>query len=112
MYLGRIVEEGPTGRSSARRRHPYTALLLASRPGLGKRGDPDAALRRKVAGEPASPASPPPGLPVPPPLPARGRARAGSVRPDETVEPGEAGRRFACHDPEPPSGGNFSARSS
>jgi oligopeptide/dipeptide ABC transporter ATP-binding protein len=34
MYLGRIVEEGPTGEVFADPRHPYTRLLLASVPSL------------------------------------------------------------------------------
>lgn len=32
MYLGRIVEEGPTAEVFARARHPYTASLIASEP--------------------------------------------------------------------------------
>jgi oligopeptide/dipeptide ABC transporter ATP-binding protein len=34
MYAGRIVEEAPAERLLAAPRHPYTALLLRSRPGL------------------------------------------------------------------------------
>ena len=106
MYLGRIVEEGPTADVLGSPRHPYTALLLASRPGLGRRGDPDAARRRRVAGEPASPTSPPPGCPFHPRCPRTG-ARCRVERPGEVVEPENGGRRFACHDPEAPSPGNF-----
>jgi oligopeptide/dipeptide ABC transporter ATP-binding protein len=111
MYLGRIVEEGPTGEVLGAPRHPYTALLLASRPGAGLRGDPHAARRRSVAGEPASPASPPPGCPFHPRCPRAGEACRTHVPPD-TVEAGGAGRRYACHDPEPLAEGNFSATSS
>jgi peptide/nickel transport system ATP-binding protein len=32
MYLGRIVEEGPTAEVFAKARHPYTASLIASEP--------------------------------------------------------------------------------
>lgn len=32
MYLGRIVEEGPTGAIFGKARHPYTASLIASEP--------------------------------------------------------------------------------
>jgi len=32
MYLGRIVEEGPTPEIFAKARHPYTASLIASEP--------------------------------------------------------------------------------
>ncbi len=111
MYLGRIVEEGPTREVLGSPRHPYTALLLASRPGLEKRGDPDALLRRRAGGEPASSACPPPGCPFHPRCPRAGAA-CRQRHPDERIEPGVAARKFACHDPEPPSGGNFSTVSS
>ncbi len=106
MYLGRIVEEGPTADVLGSPRHPYTSLLLASRPGPGRRGDPDAAHRRRIAGEPASPASPPAGCPFHPRCPRAGE-RCRVERPEELVEPGSGGRRYACHDPEAPSPGNF-----
>jgi peptide/nickel transport system ATP-binding protein len=106
MYLGRIVEEGPTDEVLGSPRHPYTALLLASRPGIGRKADPDAVRRRRIAGEPASPASPPPGCPFHPRCPRAG-ALCREQLPGETVEGGAAGRRFACHDPEPPPAGNF-----
>lgn len=104
MYLGRIVEEGPTSEVLDSPRHPYTALLLASRPGLPAGRDPLAARRRQVAGEPASPTDPPPGCPFHPRCPRAGR-RCRSERPGETREPDD--RRYACHDPEPPGPGNF-----
>ena len=106
MYLGRIVEEGPTDAVLGSPRHPYTALLLASRPGLGRTGDPEALRRRRTAGEPASAASPPPGCPFHPRCPRAGDT-CREQSPNEQIEPGKSFRRFACHDPEPPSGGNF-----
>jgi len=39
MYLGRVVEEGPTDRIFAQPRHPYTLALLSANP----KPDPDAA---------------------------------------------------------------------
>jgi oligopeptide/dipeptide ABC transporter ATP-binding protein len=38
MYAGTIVEERPAATLHTGRRHPYTAGLLAARPGLGKPG--------------------------------------------------------------------------
>ncbi|HMM35852.1 MAG TPA: ABC transporter ATP-binding protein [Thermoanaerobaculia bacterium] len=106
MYLGRIVEEGPTGEVLGSPRHPYTALLLASRPGLGDGGIPGAAERRRLAGEPASAASPPPGCPFHPRCP-RASERCRTEMPGETTLPGAGGRRYSCHDPEPAAPGNF-----
>ena len=110
MYLGRIVEEGPTGEVLGAPRHPYTALLLASLPGRGG-ADPGAIRRRRAAGEPASPSTPPPGCAFHPRCPRAGD-RCRTERPVETLEAGDVARRFACHDPEPLPKGNFFAPSS
>jgi len=58
MYLGRVMEEGPTAEVFARPRHPYTRALLSATPRL------DAAQRRQrilLAGDPPSPSDPPSG---------------------------------------------------
>jgi peptide/nickel transport system ATP-binding protein len=58
MYLGRIVETGPTERIFTEPRHPYTRALLASIPSL----DPARRSTRPVAlGDVPSPERPPPG---------------------------------------------------
>jgi oligopeptide/dipeptide ABC transporter ATP-binding protein len=76
MYLGRIVELGPTAAIYETPRHPYTAALLASvleppAPGRGRpfvavrrpRETPSQIERRKLLlyGDPPSPSDPPPG---------------------------------------------------
>jgi peptide/nickel transport system ATP-binding protein len=54
MYLGRIVEVGPAERVIGDPAHPYTQALVDSIPDLGRES-------RVLAGEPASPLSPPSG---------------------------------------------------
>ena len=58
MYLGRIVERGPTATIFARPRHPYSKALLSAVPIADphRRQGPAAAL----GGEPPSPIDPPP----------------------------------------------------
>jgi peptide/nickel transport system ATP-binding protein len=51
MYLGKLVEEGPTEQIFSNPRHPYTLALLAANP----EPDPDAKLARvELNGEPPS----------------------------------------------------------
>jgi peptide/nickel transport system ATP-binding protein len=66
LYLGRIVELGPTGEVLARPAHPYTQALRAAVPVL------DLASRRPrviARGTPPNPADPPPGCPFHPRCP-------------------------------------------
>ncbi len=58
MYLGRIVETGPTKALFARPSHPYTRILLAAAPRLAGRRQSEAIA---VRGDPPSPAAAPPG---------------------------------------------------
>ena len=58
MYLGRIVEQGPTAEILKHPRHPYTQALLAAAPAM----HPDMRRsRRPLEGDPPSPSRPPPG---------------------------------------------------
>lgn len=63
MYAGRIVERGPTAAVLGAARHPYTQLLLASRPG------PDAGFRDPPADTPATYAVAESGCPYAPRCP-------------------------------------------
>jgi peptide/nickel transport system ATP-binding protein len=63
MYLGRIVETGPSDGIYHHARHPYTQALLSAVP------VPDPVTRRArivLAGDPPSPVNPPPGCPFHP----------------------------------------------
>ena len=62
LYLGRIVEHGPTEQILARPAHPYTLALRSAVPEI------DLAARRSrivLPGTVPDPANPPPGMPVP-----------------------------------------------
>ncbi len=58
MYLGKVVELGPSEVLLTKPRHPYTAALLASMPSM----DPDRRVTEApVSGDPPSPIDPPDG---------------------------------------------------
>ncbi|HEX3841379.1 MAG TPA: ABC transporter ATP-binding protein [Acidimicrobiales bacterium] len=54
MYLGRIVEVGPSEELCTQPAHPYTRALLATVPELGR-------VKVRIQGEPANPLDPPSG---------------------------------------------------
>jgi peptide/nickel transport system ATP-binding protein len=90
MYLGRVVEEGPTEDLFERPNHPYTVALLAEIPRLDTR-------RRQFApvkGEIPSPLDPPTGCHFHPRCP---HATERCMREAPLLREIAPGRRAACH---------------
>ena len=74
MYLGKVVEEGPTRPVFRAPRHPYTHALLSANPVI----DPERRRTKMVlAGRDPEPVKPAAGLPLPHALPARAGALPG-----------------------------------
>lgn len=61
MYLGKIVESGPTERIYGNPRHPYTQALLAAAPSLSRRKSRGHVRSLRIAGDLPSPIDPPKG---------------------------------------------------
>src|SRR5690606_32012335 len=91
MYVGRIVETGPTEDLYLRPLHPYTAALLSSAPVADpeKRG-----ARTVLRGEIADPANPPSGCAFHPRCPFAIERCKQEVPDERTLSPGRAVR---CH---------------
>ncbi|MFO7273414.1 MAG: ATP-binding cassette domain-containing protein [Bacillota bacterium] len=89
MYLGQIVEIGPTEPLFAEPLHPYTRALLSAAPGRGARE------RIILQGAPPSPLDPPPGCPFHPRCPAVMGDVCRTVRPVPVAQ--GPGRWVACH---------------
>ena len=93
MYLGRIVEEGPTAQVYAAPAHPYTRALLDSVPKLVIADDVTVTFK-PIQGELPSPMNPPPGCHF------HGRCPHAVERCRVEVPPLrqiDASRRSACH---------------
>jgi peptide/nickel transport system ATP-binding protein len=91
MYLGRIVERGTTEAVLRGARHPYTQALLAAVPRIAGGG-----VEARVAGDPPSPANPPPGCHFHPRCP-RAQALCRECYPEETRL--HADHALRCHFP-------------
>ncbi|TQM01644.1 ABC transporter ATP-binding protein [Pseudonocardia kunmingensis] len=91
MYLGKIVEEGPSGTVFTTPRHPYTQALTSAIPVP----DPDAPRRRRIlTGEIPSPTDPPSGCRFRTRCPfAQDRCATEEPR----LEPAGDGVSVACH---------------
>jgi len=91
LYLGRVVETGPTGEVLSVPAHPYTQALRSAVPEI------DMAARRTrlvLPGEPPDAASPPPGCVFHPRCPLAIERCATEVPALREVRPG---RQAACH---------------
>jgi peptide/nickel transport system ATP-binding protein len=98
MYLGRIVESGPTEQVYRAPRHHYTRALLDSVPKLSTVAG-EAVIFRPIQGELPSPLSPPPGCHF------HLRCPAASSRCRSEVPALTGGdHAFACHFPLPAEG--------
>ncbi|MFC7047221.1 ABC transporter ATP-binding protein [Halobacteriaceae archaeon GCM10025711] len=90
MYLGRLVEVGPTDEVFEDPRHPYTQALLSSVPSVGT----DRRDRVTLAGEPPDPISPPAGCRFHPRCPLADDRCASDVPAEHAVGPEHVHR---CH---------------
>ena len=92
MYLGSIMETGPTGAVYGRPRHPYTQALLQAVPQHNPRARKK---RRALQGEVPNPMHPPTGCPFHPRCP-----RADDLcRAEKPLLLPLADRQVACHHP-------------
>lgn len=97
MYLGKIVEEGPTESLFTNPRHPYTNILIHAAPVM----NPEIRERNyAIQGETPSPIDVPPGCPFHPRCPYASE-KCKTEEPKQVAMTDEDGtvRKVACHFP-------------
>jgi oligopeptide/dipeptide ABC transporter ATP-binding protein len=93
MYLGRVVEMGPTADVAGKRHHPYTRALFAAMPSADGK-------RRLLQGEPPSAVDPPKGCAFHPRCPNAEPGKCDVETPElQELVPGTH-HRVACWHPE------------
>lgn len=96
MYLGKLVEIGPSESVYRRPRHPYTAALLGAVPRMARDQGAPGRPRVKLAGELPSPLAPPSGCRFRTRCP-RAAARCAAEEPRLLAD--ASGHAAACHFP-------------
>lgn len=102
MYLGRVVEQGPTASVISRPSHPYTQALMASRPQLHHPSQQGDAIQGLPDGEPPSPLSLPSGCPFHPRCDLFSRQRNPACEERLPLLRPHGGGLSACHERDQP----------
>ncbi len=92
MYAGRLVAQADSRRLYSSPWHPYTAGLLRSRPGVGKRGGEGRGRLETIPGTVPAPGNLPPGCSFEPRCPRRREICAAEMPPLEVKEEGQLAR--------------------
>lgn len=95
MYLGKIVEIGPTAEVAERRAHPYTRALFSATPEIGKKRE-----RIRLVGEPPSTEGPPKGCPFYSRCYKAKKGKCDAEAPELATLSNESSHRAACFFPE------------
>ena len=91
MYLGKLIEVGPTGAVTENAQHPYTQSLLSAVPEISKRRQKE---RIQLAGDVPSPVNPPSGCRFHPRCPI---AKADCAEHEPELKQNDSGHWVACH---------------